>query len=150
MKEKGKAGQRKETEGRQGGGQMEGFSKKNEMHCPGGTEPSHSATDPPRIPLLLSSTLISGLMRPPNPPGVESKSRGDPSALAKKPCWLVYKRAGRIRKLNHLWLLTPQPTDRHEILLVAADALSLSLSLSLFLRQDDGKLTTSCLTQKRA
>lgn len=90
-------------------------------------------------------------MRLPNPPGVESKSRGDPSAAAKKPCWLVYKRARRIRKLNHLWLLMPRPTDRHEILLVAADARSsLSNSPSLSLPQDDGKLMTFYLTEKHA
>lgn len=83
-----------------------------------------------------SSALMSGFLRPANPPGVESKSREDPSALAKKPCWLVYKRARRIRKLNHLWLLMPRPTDRHEILLVATAArssLSNSLTLSLSL-----------------
>lgn len=42
------------------------------------------------------------------------QSKRDPSVLAKKPCWLINKGGGWIRKLNHLWLLMSQPTDRHD------------------------------------
>lgn len=44
--------------------------------------------------------------------------RRDPSVLTKKPRWLINKGGGWIRKLNHLWLLMSQPTDRCEILLI--------------------------------
>ena len=43
------------------------------------------------------------------------KSRRDPSTRAKKPCWLINKGGGWIRKLNHLWLLMSLPADRNEI-----------------------------------
>lgn len=57
MKEKGKAGQRKETEGRQGGGQMEGFSKKMKCIVLGGLSqatplPTHPASPSSPPPLL--------------------------------------------------------------------------------------------------
>lgn len=50
--------------------------------------------------------------------GRRPKSKRDPSVFAKKPCWLINKEGGWIRKLNHVGLLMSLPTDKHEILWV--------------------------------
>lgn len=93
----------------------------NEIYCSGWLSnkprPCHTSATlfcSPLFSTYLFSSISVFMLRP-CPQGLSIKSKRDPSVLAKKPCWLINKGGGWIRKLNHLGLLMSQPADGHEI-----------------------------------